>query len=114
MSEKDLRAGPAIKGALPPDTMIACEPVERKLDGNSKKFYCRRDGEVVKIRYGRDNGEVELHVFAGWIVLKTTRFAFEAILLTSVVLIAQRDLKRVADLTDFRTIATVLEKTLEE
>jgi len=114
-------------------------------------------------------------VFAGWIVLNTTRFAFdrhpfdllnlvlafEAILLTSVVLIAQRDLKRVADLrghldlqvnilaeqeltailalldrvcrrldidpkkadpeveqlardTDLRTIATVLEKTLEE
>jgi len=59
VSEKDLRAGPAVKGALPPDTMIACEYVERKLDGNSKKFYCRRDGEVVKIRYGRDNGEVE-------------------------------------------------------
>jgi uncharacterized membrane protein len=114
-------------------------------------------------------------VFAAWIILNTTRFAFdrhpfdllnlilafEAILLTSIVLIAQRDLKRVADLrghldlqvnilaeqeltailallnricrrigvdpkqadpdveqfaqdTDLRTIATMLEKTLDE
>jgi uncharacterized membrane protein len=114
-------------------------------------------------------------VFAGWIILNTTHFAFdrhpfdllnlilafEAILLTSIVLIAQRDLKRVTDLrghldlqvnilaeqeltailallnkicrrigidpkkaepdveqfsgdTDLRTIATMLEKTLDE
>lgn len=114
-------------------------------------------------------------VFAAWIVVNTTRFAFdrhpfdllnlilafEAIILTSVVLIAQRDLRRIADLrghldlqvnilaeqeltailallnrictrigidpkqaepdveqfaqdTDLKTIATVLEKTLEE
>jgi hypothetical protein len=60
VSAKDLRAGPAIKGAFAPDEMVECTYQERKPEGNSKKFYCTlADGETVKVRYGKDNGEVE-------------------------------------------------------
>ncbi len=58
--ESDLRTGPVIKGAFAPDQYVECEFVESKRSGSSKKFDCKLDdGDVVKVRYGLDNGEVE-------------------------------------------------------
>jgi len=65
VSAKDLRAGPDLKGAFTPDEMVECTYEERKPDGNSKKFYCKlNNGDTVKVRYGKDNGEVEGSVLA--------------------------------------------------
>jgi len=52
--------GPQIPGAFGPDELVECDFVKSKPTGSSKKFNCKlRDGDVVKVRYGNDNGEVE-------------------------------------------------------
>jgi len=61
----DLRAGPQGPGAVPPGGMVTCEYVERTLPGSTRKFYCAvSPGDVVKVRYGPHNGEVEGAVLA--------------------------------------------------
>jgi hypothetical protein len=60
----DLRAGPAGTGAFAPDEMVACDYVEVKRSGSSRKFHCAIDGDIVKVRYGRENWEVEGSVVA--------------------------------------------------
>jgi len=65
----DLRAGPQGPGAFPPDATVACTYVQVKLPGSSRKFDCaieRTDAkkDVVKVRYGAANGEVEGSVLA--------------------------------------------------
>jgi hypothetical protein len=61
----DLRAGPKGPGAFQPDAMVTCAYVEKKLPGTTPKFDCAlRDGTVVKVRYGQDNGKVEGAVLA--------------------------------------------------
>ena len=55
----DMVAGPQGKGAIPPGTEITCEFRDKKANGRSPKFACviGADDEV-KVKYGRDNGEV--------------------------------------------------------
>src|SRR5713226_2370215 len=62
----DLRAGPQGPGALPPNALVTCDYVEKaELPGTSRKFDCAIDPEdVVKVRYGQDNGKVEGEVLA--------------------------------------------------
>jgi hypothetical protein len=61
----DLRAGPQGKGAFQPNEMVTCDYVEMKLPGTSPKFNCALpDGEVVKVRYGAENGKVQGAVLA--------------------------------------------------
>lgn len=63
--ELDLRTGPAGKGAIAPDELVECDFVESKPEGSSKKFRCKlSDGDVVKVRYGAENGEVEGTILA--------------------------------------------------
>jgi hypothetical protein len=63
--EMDLKAGPQGAGAFAPDEMVACDYVEAKLSGNTPKFNCAIDEtDVVKVRYGKDNGEVQGSVLA--------------------------------------------------
>jgi hypothetical protein len=56
---KDLKAGPPMRGAFAPGETVDCEYVNREPTGNSPKFYCEiAPGDVVKVKYGQDNGEV--------------------------------------------------------
>jgi hypothetical protein len=65
IGELDLRAGPSRKDAFKPDEVVECQFVETKPEGSSKKFHCKvADGEVVKVRYGADNPEVEGSILA--------------------------------------------------
>jgi hypothetical protein len=61
VSETDIRTGPEGTGAFLPNETVRCDYVTRaQLPGSTRKFYCDvGDGEVVKVRYGKDNGEVE-------------------------------------------------------
>jgi len=61
----DLRAGPAGAGAFHPNEMVTCDYVDRKIPGTTRKFYCAIGADdVVKVRYGPHNGEVEGSVLA--------------------------------------------------
>ena len=65
VSEMDIRTGPTRKRAFQPDEVVECEFTPSEPTGSSKKFNCKlADGEVVKVRYGADNGEVEGSVLA--------------------------------------------------
>jgi hypothetical protein len=65
VSEMDLRAGPQDGDAFQPNQTVACDYVEEKLSGHSRKFDCAiSEGDVVKVRYGEENGEVEGSVIA--------------------------------------------------
>jgi hypothetical protein len=65
VAELDLRMGPQRKDAFMPDELVDCQFVETKPEGSSKKFHCKlADGDVVKVRYGSENGEVEGSVLA--------------------------------------------------
>jgi hypothetical protein len=63
----DIRTGPQGEGAFQPNEMVTCDYVETKeLSGSSLKFDCAvAEGDAVKVRYGRENGEVEGQVLAG-------------------------------------------------
>lgn len=59
VEEMDLRAGPQDKGAFAPGASVTCNYVEAKTNGNSPKFQCElAPGDVVKVKYGENNGEV--------------------------------------------------------
>ena len=62
----DLWQGPQGPGAFQPWEEVACDYVLREeISGASPKFYCDLgNGDVVKVRYGVDNGEVEGQVAA--------------------------------------------------
>lgn len=65
VSTMDLQAGPQGPGAVRPGETVTCEYVERALPGTSRKFFCAvGPGDVVKVRYGLHNGEVEGAVLA--------------------------------------------------
>ena len=52
-------------GRPSPNELVRCDHVEIKLDGSSRKFPCAiRGGDIVKVRYGATNGEVEGAVLA--------------------------------------------------
>jgi hypothetical protein len=66
VSAMDLRAGPQGSGAFQPNEAVTCDYVEKKdLPGTTQKFQCAiHEGDVVKVRYGTDNGKVEGAVLA--------------------------------------------------
>ncbi len=62
---KNLRVGPEGPGAFAPGETVSCTWVPKKLGGHSPKFACRiGDDDVVKVKYGADNGEVYGEVLA--------------------------------------------------
>jgi len=61
----DLKAGPKAKEGFQPNESVTCRFVERKLNGASPKFSCALAPEdEVKVKYGRENGEVYAEVAA--------------------------------------------------
>jgi hypothetical protein len=61
----DLKTGPTGHGAFPPGATVTCKYVKKEVSGNSPKFTCviPPDDEI-KVKYGRDNGEVYAEVAA--------------------------------------------------
>jgi hypothetical protein len=61
----DLRTGPDGAGTFQPNEMVTCNYAEAPKHGATRKFHCTLpDGNVVKVRYGERNGEVEGQVLA--------------------------------------------------
>src|SRR5262249_30248699 len=62
----DLRLGPQGREAFQPGQEVTCDYVyDEELPGTSRKFNCAiSKNEVVKVRYGEDNGKVEGEVIA--------------------------------------------------
>jgi hypothetical protein len=62
VARMDLKAGPQVKGAFAPDETVTCDYVKERFGGHTPKFGCAiTRGDTVKVRYGRENGEI----FAG-------------------------------------------------
>jgi hypothetical protein len=65
VAEMDIRMGPNGRHAFKLDQLVECQYTPSERSGSSKKFNCTlEDGEVVKVRYGADNAEVEGSVLA--------------------------------------------------
>lgn len=63
--QMDLRYGPRGKGSFAPGAVVECRYEQRESSGNTPKFMCvRPNGDVVKVKYGADNGEVYAEVAA--------------------------------------------------
>ncbi|HZP49448.1 MAG TPA: hypothetical protein VFB07_12970 [Vicinamibacterales bacterium] len=60
----NLRAGPQGRDSFAPEQTVSCDYVDKKLSGNTPKFACKANGEELKVRYGRTNGEVYAGVAA--------------------------------------------------
>jgi hypothetical protein len=61
----DLRVGPQGPDAFMPNETVTCTFADRKMNGASPKFTCALAPEdEVKVKYGRDNGEVYAEVAA--------------------------------------------------
>jgi len=55
----DLKTGPKGPGAFAPAATVTCDWVEKKLNGRSPKFTCKLGpNDEVKVKYGKENGEV--------------------------------------------------------
>jgi hypothetical protein len=61
----DMRTGPKVHGAFAPNETVHCKHAAKVMAGNSPKFTCviPPDDEV-KVKYGRENGEVYAEVAA--------------------------------------------------
>jgi hypothetical protein len=65
VAHMDLRSGPAGVGAFQPNQLVTCDYTPKSSHGSSRKFYCALpDGDVVKVRYGAGNHEVQGSVLA--------------------------------------------------
>jgi len=65
VSSMDIRRGPVGAGAFVPNAVVDCVYVERDMGGATPKLTCRlNSGDEVKVKYGRDNGEVYAEVAA--------------------------------------------------
>jgi len=61
----DIRTGPVGPGAFAPGATVACRYLKKEMAGNSPKFTCVIPPEdEVKVKFGRDNGEVYAEVAA--------------------------------------------------
>jgi hypothetical protein len=61
----DLRAGPVGADAFQPNETVTCDYTDTQKHGASRKFHCKlANGDVVKVRYGASNGEVQGSVLA--------------------------------------------------
>src|SRR4029078_10271406 len=55
----DLRAGPQGPGAVEAGAVVTCDYVKNHCSGSHPKFErVLPDGDVIKVKYGQDNGEV--------------------------------------------------------
>jgi len=65
VASMDLRAGPKGHGSFTPDETVHCKYADKAMSGNSPKFTCviPPDDEV-KVKFGRENGEVYAEVAA--------------------------------------------------
>jgi hypothetical protein len=62
---KDLRTGPTGSDAFQPNQSVACVYADEPKHGATQKFHCTLlNGDVVKVRYGSRNGEVQASVLA--------------------------------------------------
>ncbi len=59
----DILRGPHHKG-FPPGATVTCDYNEHQFGGHTPKFACELGDEMLKVRYGRDNGEVYAGVVA--------------------------------------------------
>jgi hypothetical protein len=65
VASKDLRTGPPDLKGFAPDAVVPCNYVEKRFAGNSPKFECEvADDDEVKVKFGKDNGEVYAEVAA--------------------------------------------------
>jgi hypothetical protein len=65
VGEMDIRRGPQGDGAFAPNAAVTCRYVDVKLPGHTPKFSCAIDEQdIVKVRYGPQNPEVEGSVLA--------------------------------------------------
>ena len=61
----NLRAGPQGPGAFAPNETVRCDYLDKKASGRSPKFTCvRPPDDEMKVKFGRDNGEVYAEVAA--------------------------------------------------
>jgi hypothetical protein len=65
ISEMNLRTGPSAKDGFEPLETVRCKYKEEKMGGKTPKFTCElKDGDDLKVKYGRANGEVFAEVAA--------------------------------------------------
>ena len=61
----DLRTGPSGPKAFAPGQLVVCDYVNKRLKGRTPKFACSlADNDEIKVKYGRNNGEVYAEVAA--------------------------------------------------
>ena len=60
----DMLRGPRDGGAFAPMATINCTHVEKDTSGKTPKFTCTLGGDELKVKYGRDNGEIYAEVAA--------------------------------------------------
>ena len=59
VASMDMRTGPKGHGSFTPDQTVNCRYVDKAMSGNSPKFACLiPPDDEVKVKFGRDNGEV--------------------------------------------------------
>ena len=67
VASMDLRVGPRGPGAFAPGETVSCSYVEKKMSGRSPKFTClKAPKDELKVKFGRDNGEVYAEVAASF------------------------------------------------
>jgi hypothetical protein len=54
----NIRLGPQDNGAFPPFATVSCKYKQAEMSGASRKFECEKGSDVLKVRYGAENGEV--------------------------------------------------------
>ena len=65
VASMDLKAGPQGPGAFPPNGTIECQYLDKKMGGATPKFACViPPNDELKVKYGKDNGEVYAEVAA--------------------------------------------------
>lgn len=65
VSRMNLFVGPTDKRGFAPEALVDCTYVDRTMAGATPKFSCELpDGDEIKVKYGRDNGEVYAEVAA--------------------------------------------------
>jgi hypothetical protein len=60
----DMRQGPGDEGAFSPMATVNCRHIEKERSGATPKFTCVVEGDELKVKYGRENGEVYAEVAA--------------------------------------------------
>jgi len=87
VASMDIRTGPKAHGSFAPDETVNCAYRDKVMSGNSPKFTCviPPDDEV-KVKFGRENGEVYAEVAATRLILMHTEKKNVVTLVTSSVM----------------------------